>query len=111
MPCCDRGTEGSARIPARRLNPNCLKDFFPPESSVRHTIARYTTGEAEVLSVGKRSGESGHCDARYTPPKWANDQFRAFLNNSWDKLKEAKDATGATTPHVAFMGMVGESFG
>eukprot|EP00959_Pyramimonas_sp_CCMP1952_P030050 630298-Pyramimonas_sp.AAC.1 len=54
---------------------------------------------------------AGHCDARYTPPKWAKGQFHALLSNCWSEDAEPPDSAEFSIDPQLFMRMLEKPFG
>ena len=67
-------------------------------------------GVEDIKSFGD-SGESGVCDARYSPAKFAKNSLRLLLNNTWDESKEPTPMCNGKITHDDFMAMVGKTFG
>eukprot|EP00973_Karenia_brevis_P014934 2038418-Karenia_brevis.AAC.1 len=56
-------------------------------------------------------GFVGHSDARYTPPKWAKNQFRVLLSNAWNRGSEPEPSEEQYVQHEAFMNMLAKTLG
>ena len=54
----------------------------------------------DIKSFGY-AGSSGHSDARYTPAKWAKNQFKAPCNNNWNEDLEPVSSDAATRTATA----------
>ncbi len=64
----------------------------------------------DVKSFGD-SGFQGHSDCRYTPSKWAKNQFRAILSNTWRSAGEPAPNDAATVSPKEFFPMIRDTFG
>src|SRR5689334_20948875 len=48
MPGQQRGTQRSAGVSSRRLNPNVIKETVPQDPSIGHAVQRHAAREAEI---------------------------------------------------------------
>ena len=56
-------------------------------------------------------GYQGSSDCRYTPPKWAKNQFRAIISNKWDRSSEPETSGRVRVEPGEFMPMTQSTFG
>ena len=59
----------------------------------------------DLLSFGDL-GFGGHSNARYTPPKWAKNQWRCIMSNSWNRDGEPPASEEATITFDDFVKML-----
>ena len=64
----------------------------------------------DLMSFGDLAYQ-GHSDARYTPPKWAKNQWRAIMSNAWNRDEEPSSSTETVISFAVFQKMLGKSLG
>jgi hypothetical protein len=66
--------------------------------------------DEDLMSFGDL-GFQGHSNARYTPPKWAKNQWRAIMSNAWNRDAEPPASSEPQISYEVFEKMLHKSIG